>query len=310
MIRAKAITEGAILIALYMILLLVSLYIPFISMITIFTLGLPFVIYTYRHSFKQAILFLFVALMITYLVAGIMFTPTTFVFGTAGMVIGFVSVKGKSAFSVLISGSLAFLVDFVLLYVASILFFQINIAEQVKKMLVQSISMAEKMMNATGGQLGSQVDQLYKLVDMLVYIIPFGLIFSAIVFALITQILANKVMKRLQAKIPTFPPFHDWRFPQSLLWYYLIVMVLTFFKFEEGSMLYVIVINAFLLLEMVMVIQGLILIFYVSHVKQWKKAIPVTITIFTLLIPVLLYIVRFLGIIDIGFDLRKRIRKK
>jgi uncharacterized protein YybS (DUF2232 family) len=59
-----------------------------------------------------------------------------------------------------------------------------------------------------------------------------------------------------------------------------------------------------------MIIQGLSLVFYYAHAKRMGKALPIIAVVFAVLIPVVLYIIRILGIIDLGFDLRSRFKKK
>ena len=41
--------------------------------------------------------------------------------------------------------------------------------------------------------------------------------------------------------------------------------------------------------------------------KKWAKVIPIIVVILTFFIPVVLSIVRMLGIIDLGFNLRQRL---
>jgi uncharacterized protein YybS (DUF2232 family) len=307
--QTKVMTEGAILVALFSVFLLAAIYLPVIGMFFMFTLAIPFIVFTYRHGFKRAILIFVVALLITYITAGILTTPLTVMFGVSGMIMGHFYRNQSPAFTVLIAGSLSFLANLVMFYGIAMVFLQIDIAEQTQKMLTESFSMAENFITSTGGEPSDQLDSLYKQLEALPYMIPSFLVLIGIFLAVFTQFFGNLVLKRLKGKIQSFPPFRDWQFPKSLLWYYLAVMVFTFFQLEVGSTLYMIVINAFVVLDTIMVVQGLIFIFYFSHMKGLSKAIPITITVLTFLLPIFLSLIKILGIIDLGFDLRKRLKK-
>lgn len=308
MIRTRSITEGAILIALYTVLLLATFYIPFVGIILMFALAVPFIVYTYRHDIKASILFFVTSIFITYMTVGLMVIPLTLMFGSSGIVIGYLYSKKKESFSILIAGSIAYILNLVFLYGAAVLLFKVNFIEQATVMLKESIEQAEKMMLAMGQEPNAEnIELFYQQLEIVQYIIPSLLVMTGIIFAFITQVFSNKVLKRLNADIQPFPPFREWRFPQSLLWYYLIVIILMFIGAEEGSSLYIVIMNTYYVLEMIMVVQGLSFVYFFSHLKKWPVAIPVIIMILTFTIPILLNLTRILGIIDLGFDLRKRI---
>lgn len=62
------------------------------------------------------------------------------------------------------------------------------------------------------------------------------------------------------------------------------------------------------LLEIAMIVQGAAVMFYFAHVKKISKALPIIILFSALVIPIITFFVRILGIIDLGFDLRSRIK--
>ena len=47
--------------------------------------------------------------------------------------------------------------------------------------------------------------------------------------------------------------------------------------------------------------------FFFAHGKNLSNTIPIVVTVITVLNPLLMQIVQLLGIIDLGFDLRKRL---
>jgi uncharacterized protein YybS (DUF2232 family) len=100
------------------------------------------------------------------------------------------------------------------------------------------------------------------------------------------------------------------KLPISIIWLYLIVVIASFFNLDPDGMMFIGVQNALMILEILLAIQGFSFIFFFSHYKKWSKAIPILSIIITLLFPIiLLYFVRILGIIDIGLNLRERLKQ-
>jgi len=67
--------------------------------------------------------------------------------------------------------------------------------------------------------------------------------------------------------------------------------------------------NLLMIVGIALMLQGFSFIFYFAHIKRIAKAVPILIVIATILFPgILLYFIRILGIIDIGFRLRGRLK--
>jgi uncharacterized protein YybS (DUF2232 family) len=83
-----------------------------------------------------------------------------------------------------------------------------------------------------------------------------------------------------------------------------------FFNPEEGTYLYTAIINLTYILQFLMIFQGYTFLFSFFHHNGLSKSVSVIIAIVTFLIPIFLYIIGILGIIDLGFDLRKKFKKE
>jgi uncharacterized protein YybS (DUF2232 family) len=116
------------------------------------------------------------------------------------------------------------------------------------------------------------------------------------------------VLKRLKLSVGTWPPFRQIMLPKQLLWYYLLVLVATFFPLEKGTFAYIAVINLYYLLQLLFMIQGFSFLYHVADRKNIAKGIVVIGTLFCFFFPFLLYLIAILGIIDLGFELRKRVQ--
>ena len=78
----------------------------------------------------------------------------------------------------------------------------------------------------------------------------------------------------------TTTPFRDMRLPRSVLWYYLIVLLISLFvKPTIGSTLYVIVLNFSFVLWILFVMQGISFLFFFIHEKGLPNMLKVVVAI-------------------------------
>jgi uncharacterized protein YybS (DUF2232 family) len=242
------------------------------------------------------------------LIGGLYALPLMIVSASVGVVLGLLYQKKKTFFAILLGGSLTYLINFVLFYITSIMFFSLDPMDIVKESFNQSLNLTEQFSKYLGQDPTTQIKQLEEALQMIIYVIPTALVIASCLFALITQVVTNAVLKRFKYEVPNWVPFREWTLPKSFIWYYLGTILLMMTKPEVGSGLYIAVWNLFFILEFTLFIQGISFIFFYFWKKGKSRAIPILITIFSILIPILLYAVRFLGIIDLGFNLRKRMK--
>lgn len=294
--------------SLYLIVLLLTLYVPFLGLLIVWFLPLPFIIYVIRHSIKPGILLWFVALMVTFIVGGPTLLPLTFLFGSGGIVVGELYRRKKPGLAILLGGALTYISNLILFFVISILVFDIHPIVMLQEMMRQSIETAELALGQMGQEASQQLEAYYQFIDQMNMLAPLFFIFVGTSYALFIQLICGVVLKRLRFEIPMLPPFREWRFPKSFLWYYLIVLIVMLIGVQEGTTLFIALVNLFSILEFIMVIQGLSFIFYFCYIKGISRAIPIIAIIIIFIFPGGLHLVRILGIIDLGFDLRSRLK--
>jgi uncharacterized protein YybS (DUF2232 family) len=305
--KTNLVTETALLAALYTIFFMISFYVPLLNTVVMWVLPLPFIFIVIRHTIKAGLTLWVITLLLTF-IFGVMALPLTLLFGSGGVVMGALYQKRKSSFAILLGGSLTYIVGFVLLYIGTIVFLEIDIMKQSITLMEDSLKKAGQFSEVLGGGNEQQLQSLTESLKLLQYLAPSALLIVGVLFALLTQLVANIVLKRFRMDVPAFPPFREWSFPKSFLWYYLGVILLSFVSSEVGSPLYVAAVNLILILENIMIIQGLTVIFYFSYLKKWPKAVPIIAVIFSFLLALPLQLIKFLGIIDLGFNLRKRMK--
>ncbi|MEH7237935.1 YybS family protein [Bacillus sp. JJ1562] len=306
--NAKTLTEGAMLLAVYSVLLLLTLYIPLLGIVFSFLLPIPFILFTVKYRVKQSLLFILIAFLLSGLLGSVFGIIHTIVFGISGILLGELINRGRSGIELFLGSCLSYLFSIVLLYVTAISILQIDVIDLIRESSRESFAMAESIMRATGGEVNTEViAQLEESIEMIQYMIPSMFVLIAMFLAFVTVVAMKPVLIRLKVKMNPFPPFRDINFPKSILWYYLLILLLSFVEMEKGTFGYTAFLNLFFVLQLFMVIQGLSFIYYFCHQKGITKAVPIVLTVLS---PFLLYIIRILGIIDLGFQLRNRISGK
>ncbi|NRG43866.1 YybS family protein [Bacillus sp. CRN 9] len=307
-------TEGAVLLAVFTVLLLMSLYIPVLGVLLTFVLPLPFILFAAKNKRSDSIVFFIAGLLFSLIVGTVISIPITLAFGLTGLVIGDFIREKKERSATFIGGTLTFLVVSILIYAAMNVLFNINFVEEMTKVMDESIEMSRSVVDSIGAgaadteELFNQLETAMKTMETL---IPSILVMMSLSTAFIIQLIAFPIVKRFGVEVTKWNSFADLTFPKSILWYYLITIFATLMMNpEEGTFWYMALLNLSFILQMLMVIQGLSFVFFFSRLKGWPKAAPVIILILTVFMPIFLYIIRILGIIDIGFDLRKRLDKR
>ncbi|WP_099158996.1 YybS family protein [Virgibacillus ndiopensis] len=309
---SKKLTDGLLLTAIYIVLLLVAFYVPLIELVATFLLPIPFIIFAFRYDWKPTLLMLVASIVLSSLFATVFSLPLTILMGVGGIMIGSAMHKGSSAYETWARGTVGFVIGLVFIFLVTQLVFDINIVNEIDSMIDDSMQTSQDIMEQFGlaEQADDQLLMIEQYVSMLKDLLPVGIALIAIIMAFISQWFSYKVINRLDNKKLHFPPFRNLTFPVSLVWIYFFALIVSYFELDQNGTLFLAVNNVLVLTGLLMTIQGFSFIFFFAHQKNKSKALPIGSVILTLLFPLLLlYLVRILGIIDIGFRLRDRIDK-
>ncbi|MGG3820506.1 YybS family protein [Geobacillus thermodenitrificans] len=306
--KTHALTEAAIELALFAVLLLLALYVPFIGFIAALFLALPFMVFTMRHRLIPAWLLLAAALVVSGLIGSLLSLPMALMFGTFGIAVGAMLVKKKNRYLVLLIGALVFLANIVLDYVISIQFLQVDMIQDTLALVRESFDTAMRVMEGMGQTPPTEMKKQFEQAIVLIsYMTPTLFFVASFVLAYVTIIVSLPVMKRLKLPVGTWPPFRELSLPKSVLWIYVLVLVLSLFPLKEGTFTYIAVLNVSYVLQLALIVQGFSFLYYAAYKKGIGKGVVVAGTVICLFLPFLLYLVAIFGIIDLGFDLRRRI---
>ncbi|WP_010531293.1 YybS family protein [Lentibacillus jeotgali] len=308
--QSRQLTDGALLTAIFMILMLIATFVPIITLIATFLLPVPFILFASRYDWKPSIVMLIATSILSALLTSIFSLPLPILMGLGGIMIGSAIYHRLSAYETLARGTIGFVIGLVFIFIFSQYVFQVNLVNEMNNMIEQSITMSQDVMNQIGIEELSeeQMDMLTEQFGMLTDLLPVLIAIAGLLLAFISQWISYKVISRIDNKQLQFPPFRMLRMPVSLIWIYFFSLIMTFFGLNEDGMVYLAVNNVLMLVGILMTLQGFSFIFYYAYVKQMSKALPIASVALTVFLPFfLLYLVRLLGIIDIGFSLRDRI---
>jgi uncharacterized protein YybS (DUF2232 family) len=311
--NVRKLTEGAILLAAFAVLLLLTIYVPFLGMIVNLFLAVPFMLFASKNDGKSIVVFIVASLLLSFIVGTIMSLPLTLAYGTTGVVIGYLIQKQKNMGVLFITGSLVFLVNLIIIYVASIVLFKVDMITEMIEMMRESLNVSADLLKNFGNTQDSEkvLEQFNNGLDLIKTLIPTLFVLSSFLIVFIMQLISFPIIKRFGVRVEKWKSFKEISLPKSILYYFLLTLLVNMLMNpEEGSFWYMAIINLTYILQFLMILQGYTFIFYYFDKKGFSKAISITIAIVSFLIPIFLYIVGILGIIDLGFDLRKGFNKK
>lgn len=300
--NASKITYGAMMTALFATMLGISFFIPLIGILMMSFIPLPIILYRLRHDQASTLLVLFVGIVLSTLIGGILIIPLGLAFGVMGFVIGeSISLKKTKLYTSMATG-LTFLIISILTYVASVMFLNVNVIEGVMTSLREMQQQVTSIMIDVGEAPENFGEQLEEMITFVETSLPSTFILGSFSYAFIIVALNSLVLKRLGQNVPKFPPFRDMRLPVLTVWTYLVVLLLPFLaEIEQGTTLNLAYVNATVIFRTLFLVQGISLILYYMHAMKmptWVKVISMIMGILLNPITVLL------GILDIGLNIR------
>ncbi|KMY52126.1 YybS family protein [Peribacillus loiseleuriae] len=310
--NGRKVAEGGVLLALYSILLFLTIQLPFIGSILFFILPVPFILIALKQSMTWTFGFLFIACLLTMIFGTVLALPVALLTGFPGIVIGYHLRKNHSTIKIFISTVLVMLACIIVMFGFSVWFMNVNIITESIGMLKISVEKSSEMLAAFGkSPTDKSVEDIYVAIDLMDTLIPSMFVITSIILSFLILLVAQPFLKRFSEKKLKWPPFRELQLPKSILWYYLITMIIAMTTNpNQGDFLFTVISNLLFILQFFVLLQGLSFVFFWSHRQGWSKVIPIIIIILLLMNPVFQFIVRFLGIIDLGFPLRQNIAKK
>ncbi|MGN1401159.1 MAG: YybS family protein [Bacillus sp. (in: firmicutes)] len=307
--QRKRIVESTLLLAIFTVMLFITAYIPVIGLIVMLVLPVPFIIISSTYTLSWSGLCLGAAIFLTGILS-LSMLPVTIIYAVIGLVIGTYIRLDKSRLEMFILSVLVFIAGTLGSYLLFYIIFEVNIIAEFKQVVDNSIEQVMALMNAAGQPDVAKVqDSFRQTADLLETLLPSILVITSIVITALVFVMCKPFINRFCQQKFMIAPVRDIQLPKSLLWYYLIIMIASLFiQTGEGEFLYTAMLNLLFCIQFFLLLQGISFVFFFSHAKNWSKAVPVMIVVASFILP-LASVIRILGIIDLGFDLRGKLSR-
>mgnify|MGYP003480286796 FL=1 len=308
--QTRKLAHGAMMIAIFTVLMAIVFYIPMANIIAAVIAPLPMIWYSANYDRRSSFLVAIIAVIVTFFIGGLLLIPASLIFAAAGVAIGDAIYNKKSKVFMFISTSIVLLVTFAIQYVISLRLFEVDFIrdsmELMKTSYIESIKMTEKL---TGQATPKEVmDNMNNMLNTLEMTLPASITLAMLFVSFIIITVNLPILKRLKVDVPKFAKFSELRLPRSVLWYYLIALSINLFvQPEPNSSLAIIMLNVSMILWILLTLQGISFIHFAIDAFGYPKFIKVLSTIVA--IPLYSFVI-LIGIIDLGFNARDYIREK
>lgn len=248
--------------------------------------------------------------VLVWIVASLIFGPIIILlaayFLIPSIVMGHFYKKRASSLRTVLFGAVTIMAELLLLLFISTVFFNFNISATIEEIIYTAMEPLQSMTTGASMPENNMFTPEY-FYNMTVSMIPYSIIVFSLTLALLAHVIVRPTLASMGQVVPKFPPFRDWRFPRSLMWYYLIcvlIELLTGASAQDGF-LGTILLNLMPLLQFFFMVQTVSFFFFVAYHKKWNPVFPILLIFAVLFLP-LLWI---FGIMDIAFPLRERIKR-
>jgi len=305
--QTSRLTESAFIAGILLIFAIVgTLIFPFIDYIY----ALPAIVLAKRQDYKAAIMALVTAGVVATILLGVqaglyylvLYTPM------ASTMSYFIDKDKKPAVTIAFSG-LAYLVSFIILLFIMQLFLGLNLIEYVTEAFQQSFEIQEGLFSRFDlfqDQLQQSQEMYENMMNLVIMIMPGILIATSLSMVVINYLVAQKIGKRLKAKIRPLGDFKNFRLPNNIVLGMLVIFGLTMLAGQFNIVDYdTLSANILFLFQIVFFIQGLALVRFLMDKYNVNRFLRVLIIIFVVINPAFSLVVIISGIADILFDFRK-----
>ena len=310
--KGRQLAVGGVLLALFSIMLLITIYVPVIGVLMMFILPVPFIFVALENDLKWSVIFLIAACFLTVILGHIFSVPLTIMMGSIGITIGYYLKTGKSRLQMYILSVLLFIANMLLIFVTSMVLMDINYIDKTIERMNVIIDQSERMFNGIGQNEESieMLMQFRESLQLIEILLPSFIVIASVVLVGVIFIGCKPIINRFSSKKMLIAPLRELQLPKSLLWYYLFTMIASLFISSSDGIIYTVVFNLLFCMQFFVMLQGYSFLFFISNKKNWNKAIPIIIVFLSILLPfasIVAPFIRILGIIDLGFGLRKKL---
>lgn len=313
--KTSAMVEAGILAAIAIVMALISMYVPVLGAFVNFLWPLPIVICGCRHGFKWSVMTLLVAtIIIAMIISPINAFFLAAIFGLLGLILGECMRRHLPPMQMMLYGSIGAVLALIINIVLSFLVLGIDPIEMIFTSFHESLGQLAAYYREHGmgeEEIKKIVDGYAEMLRMMRVIMPGAFLLCAPIMAFVNYIAAKKILTKLGESFTDFPPFVKLQVPGWVLWPYGISLltVTYFYQTDQSSWLYTLSVNVQTVCSFVLVLQGIVLLYWFVESKGKPRWWANLATALLFVIPLFSQIIVYVGAFDMVFDFRK-IRKR
>src|SRR5690625_7390802 len=124
--KSNKITDAALLTAAYIILLLITAFIPLLGTFTFFALPIPFILYTAKYNWQPALMMFIVASLLSLIFATLFSLPMKLLMAIGGIMLGSAIYESKSEYETWKRDEYSFVIGLICVFIINQLLFTLH----------------------------------------------------------------------------------------------------------------------------------------------------------------------------------------
>ncbi|MBZ4662545.1 MAG: hypothetical protein JG776_227 [Caloramator sp.] len=313
----RSIVEAGLLTAINVVLILASIYVPFLYFVGIFLWPIPIALTFLRHNFKYSLLSVIATgAIVAFTVDPITAVSFAIIYGALGLVMGYCIKNKKSVITTFTFMSIVVFISTAVLIKLSNLILGQDILKSMIQMLDESVKITKEIYGGLGvpqEQIDSLLKKLIPSSDIIIMVFPVTMLLYSLMSALVSYLFAYKIFNRFGYKVEKIKPLSQWYIPVKLATAILVIVLISFVlvvtNFPNALSYYY---NAQILFSFVFTINGIAAVDFYFIKREMKGFLRFLIIFFVMTSP-LSNIIFIIGIMDYIFNYRRldyrRIRK-
>ncbi len=305
--RTRTLTEASLFTAIFVVMALMSFYLPAVVYLFVLIMALPHAVLTYRHGIKVGVLSTVASILILILLMDIVVAFTVVaMFATVGVALGYGAARFSAGWTIMI-GTLVGAVGFAVLLLIVTQLVGIDIYNDTINIYRETLKTA-----FDNGQLGTafEFENVEQVLDLLGRTLkPAMILLIGLMLSYINYRTLQAIGTRFKIDVPKMKSLFQWRFPTWVGVVYVLGNVLVFVSAPE-SMIKMVGLNINFIFSIPVVLQGISLsvIFFSKYIRSKIFYLILLIVIFAN--QLLMKIVSILGLFDMLFNYREWVLEK
>lgn len=150
-------------------------------------------------------------------------------------------------------------------------------------------------------------DNVDAMIGAMMNLVPLALGMMALGIVICSHYVARRAVAYYGVQVKPFPQAKDWNLPRKLVFiYFVLYFIELMMDVTSTSFFTIAILNIVPALSFAFTVQAIGLFFYLADHYKWPKVVPILIALPVLFIPLF----SLVGLLDVAFNLRKRITKK